>query len=116
MCPDFRITFDMAETKKNEPNDALLYVLTPIGTTMTTANKNSRVEPSQAAEHDWMSQPDTRLIQALHETAPSPWEPSQTVPLEYPTSAVKRSVSRFHEQVCWQACALDELVVSMGIS
>lgn len=62
-----------------------------------------RVGPSQLAEHDWMSQTDTRRVQALGEPAPSVWEPSQTLPLDYPTSTVKRGVNRFHEQVRWQA-------------
>lgn len=65
----------------------------------------------QLAVHDWMSQPDTRLVQALREPAPSVWEPCQTVPLEYPTSTVKRGVTRFHEQVRWLACGVTKMVV-----
>lgn len=63
----------------------------------------SRVEPRQFVEHDWMAQPDPRLAQAFSEPAQSVWEPSPTVPLEYPTSTVKRSVTRFHEQVRGEA-------------
>lgn len=46
-----------------------------------------------------MSKSDTRLFQELTQPAQSAWEPSQTIPLDYPTSTVKRGVTRFHEEV-----------------
>ncbi|CAM9343776.1 unnamed protein product, partial [Scytosiphon promiscuus] len=53
-------------------------------------------EPSRLTEDQWMSRANPRGHEVLKTPAQGK---SQTAPLEYPTPAVRRGITRFHEQV-----------------
>ncbi|CAM9719832.1 unnamed protein product [Ectocarpus fasciculatus] len=56
-------------------------------------------ESPRFSEEHWVSQADIGVHDVLMKSEQTAWEPSRTAPLDYPTPAVRRGVTRFHEQV-----------------